>query len=105
MVQDIILCQLKDGLGEEALEIMMRETRIRLLKIPEIRHVRCGKKIDPAMPWPFFVAVEYETMDKKRMAESDAIHVTFVEQVLKPHAAKIERLVYEMEPGKDVRYS
>ena len=48
----------------EKIEWMMRETRIQLLKIPEVLSIRCGKRVDPEAEWPFFLAVELDSMEK-----------------------------------------
>ena len=54
---------------------MMRQTRTTLLKIPEVLSVKCGKRIDPECEWPFFLAVDVESMDKLAMYRDDAFHV------------------------------
>jgi hypothetical protein len=37
---------------------------MQLLKIPEVLNIKCGKRIDPELPWPFFIAIDFESMDK-----------------------------------------
>jgi len=83
----------------------MRTTRMSLLKIPEILSVRCGKNIDPESEWPFFVALDFESLEKLAMTEDDAIYMKFIADILRPHTS--DRLVmnYEMEPGKNLKYS
>ena len=105
MVQNIVLFKLKVGSPPETVEDMMRSTRMSLLKIQEVCSVRCGKRIDGKCEWPFFVAVEYESMDRMEAAHHDPIYIKYVEEVLKPNVADRLILDYEMEPGKDVRYS
>ncbi len=83
----------------------MRSTRMSLLKIQEVRSFRCGKRIDENCEWPFFVAVEYESMDRMEAAHHDPIYIKYVEEVLKPNVEDRLVLDYEMDPGKDVRYS
>ena len=80
-------------------------TRMTLLKIPEVLSVRCGKNIDPKSEWPFFIALDFESMDKLAMTQEDAIFMKFVADVIKPNAADRLTLNYEMEPGKSVKYS
>jgi len=105
MVQHIVLFKLKPETTEEKVEKMMRDTRIQLLKIPEVLSVKCGKRIDPASEWPFFIAVEFESMDKLAVYIDDPIHLKYVQDVIKPSITERLALDYEMEPGKDVRYS
>lgn len=105
MIHHLVLFRLKPEADEEKIEWMMRETRIQLLKIPEVLSVRCGKRIDEKSKWPFFLAVEIESRDKLAQYMSDPHHVKFVEEVIKPNTVERLALDYEMEPGKDIRYS
>jgi hypothetical protein len=105
MVHHITLFKLKAEVTPEKLEKMMMTTRMTLLKIPEILAVKCGKAIDPKMEWPFFISLEFESMEKMQMTQEDAIYMKFVSDVLKPSVAERVVLNYEMEPGKNVKYS
>jgi len=80
-------------------------TRMQLLKIPEVLNIKCGKKIDQDCEWPFFIAVDFESMDKLAVYRSDPVHLKFVEEIIKPNISERLDLDYEMEPGKDVKYS
>jgi hypothetical protein len=105
MVQHIVLFKLKPEINDEKVEQMMRNTRIQLLKIPEVLSVKCGKRISTENDWPFFIAVEFESMDKLAVYLDDSIHLKYVQDVIKPHTTERMALDYEMEPGKDVQYS
>jgi hypothetical protein len=105
MIQHIELFKVRPEVTPVRLEEMMMNTRISLLKIPEVLSVRCGKKVDPKNEWPFFIALEFESLDKFAVFKSDAIYLKFNEEVIKPNITDNVTLVYEMEPGKDVRYS
>ena len=105
MIQHIELFKVRPEVTPARLEEMMMNTRISLLKIPEVLSVRCGKKVDPKNEWPFFIALEFESLDKFAVFKSDAIYLKFNEEVVKPNITDNVTLVYEMEPGKDVRYS
>ncbi len=84
----------------------MVETRIRLLKIPEVNNLRVGKRIDTENnPWIYFYSLDAENMDKLAYILEGAVYSQFEKQVLKPFIAEFQVLNYEMEPGKDVRYS
>ncbi len=105
MIHHLVLFKLKPEVDEERIEWMMRETRIQLLKIPEVCSVRCGKRIEADLEWPFFLAVEVESLDKLRLYRDDPVHQKFVREVLEPHITGRLALDHEMDPGKDVRYS
>lgn len=105
MVHHLVLFKLKPEADDATVEMMMRETRIQLLKIPEVNSVRCGKNITQNAEWPFFLAVEVESMDKLKLYSGDPIHVKFVEEIIKPNTTARLAIDYEMEPGKDVTYS
>ena len=105
MVHQVTLFKLKPEVTPAKLEQMMMSTRMSLLKIPEILSVKCGKNIDSKSPWPFFIALDFESTEKLAMTQDDAIYMKFAADVLKPNTTERLALSYEMEPGKDVRYS
>jgi len=105
MLHNITLFKLQPEVSPAKLEQLMMTTRMTLLKIPEILSVRCGKNIDPASEWPFFIALEFESTEKLAMTEDDAIYMKFVFDVIKPNTVERLTLNYEMEPGKSIKYS
>ena len=105
MVHHVLLFKLQPQVSPAKLEQMMMTTRMSLLKIPEILSVRCGKNIDAQSEWPFFIALDFESMEKLAMTEEDAIYMKFVADVVKPNTAERLALKYEMDPGKSVKYS
>ncbi len=105
MVHHLVLFKLTDEVDDERVEWMMRQTRIRLLKIPEVQSVRCGKRIDPNAEWPFFLSVDVENMERLAIYRDAAHHVKFLEEVIRPFTTERLALDYEMDPGRDVTYS
>jgi Stress responsive A/B Barrel Domain len=105
MVHHIVLYRLKSEVTPARVEEMMMNTRMQLLKIPEVLSIKCGKRIDPETDWPFFIAIDFESMDKFAMFREDSIYVKFVEEVIKPNTEDSLVLDFEMDPGKDVRFS
>ena len=105
MVHHIVLFKLKPDTTNEKIEEMMMQTRMQLLKIPEVMSVKCGKRIDPSSEWPFFIALDFESMDKLAIYRDDSIFLKFVEEILKPNIVEKLVLDYEMDPNRDVRYS
>lgn len=106
MVHQVILAKLKPELPGDTVEKVMVEARIRLLKIPEVRNLSCGKKIDiKGNPHDLFIAMDFENLSKMRVAADSPIFHQFLSQVIEPYVAKQTSFEFEMEPGKDVRYS
>ncbi|HZJ15328.1 MAG TPA: Dabb family protein [Chthoniobacteraceae bacterium] len=105
MVHQITLFKLKPEVTPENLEKMMMATRMSLLKIPEILSVKCGKNIDAKSDWQFFVALDFESMEKLAMTEDDAIYMKFIADVIRGNTTEKVTLNYEMDPGKSTRFS
>ena len=105
MVHQITLFKLKPEVTPAKLEEMMMTTRIQLLKIPEILSVKCGKLIDPAGEWPFFISLDFESMEKLAVTEDDAIYMKFAAEVIRGNTSERLTLNYEMEPGKNLKFS
>ena len=106
MVHHIVLFKLKPEVKPEKLEELMMQTRMSLLKIPEVLSVKCGKRIDVENnEWPFFIALDFESMDKLALYRDDPIHMKYVADIIKPFTSERLALDYEMEPGKDVKFS
>jgi Stress responsive A/B Barrel Domain len=105
MVHHITLFKVKPEVTPQKIEQMMMTTRMSLLKIPEILSVKCGKGIDARNEWPFFISLEFESMEKLAMTQDDAIYMKFITDVVKANTSERLTLNYETEPGKNVRYS
>ena len=106
MVHHIVLLTTKPEVIPSKIEDIMVETRIRLLKIPEVNNLRVGKRIDTANnPHTCFFSFDVENMDKLTFILENAVYVQFEKQILGPFVTTAKVFDYEMEPGKDVRYS
>ena len=105
MVHHVSLFKLKPEVTPEQLESMMMTTRMSLLKIPEILSVKCGKNIDPKNEWRFFIALDFESLEKLAMTEEDAIYMKFMAETIRSNTAEKVTFNYEMEPGKNVKFS
>src|SRR5256886_17451811 len=81
MIHHVVLYKLKPEVTPARVEAMMMNTRMQLLKIPEVLNIKCGKRIDPELPWPFFIAIDFESMDKYAIFREDPIFVKFMEEV------------------------
>src|SRR5436190_23624088 len=105
MVHHIVLFKLRPEVTPARVEEMMMNTLMQLLKIPEVFSIKCGKRIHQEMPWPFFIAIDFESMDKYTIFREDPIFVKFEAEIIKPNTAESVTLDFEMDPGKDVRFS
>ena len=105
MVHHVELFKLKPEVTPARVEEMMMNTRMQLLKIQEVLSIKCGKRIKQEMQWPFFIAIDFESMDKFEIFRDDPIYVKYVEETIKPNVAETVALDFEMDPGKDVQFS
>ena len=106
MIHHVVLLTTKPEVIANKLEEIMVETRIRLLKIPEVNNLRVGKRVDVANnAFTCFFSFDVENMDKLAYVMENAVYVQFEKQILGAFVADSKSLDYEMEPGKDVRYS
>ena len=105
MICHLVLFHLKPEVDEEKIEWMMRETRMQLLKIPEVLAVRCGKRIKEAQEWPFFLSIEVESTEKLALYMAHPVHIKYRDEVVFPNITEHVMFDFEMEPGKDIRYS
>ena len=88
MIHHIVLYKLKPEVTPARVEEMMMNARMQLLKIPEVLSIKCGKRIDPETPWPFFIAIDFESMDKFAIFREDPIYVKFMEEIIKPNICR-----------------
>lgn len=106
MIHHLMLLTTKPEVIPSKLEEIIVETRIRLLKIPEINGLRVGKRVDTTNnPHTFFFSFDVDNMDKLAYVQENAVYIQFERQILGPFVTATKTLDYEMEPGKDVRYS
>ena len=106
MIHHLVLLTTKPEVIPTKLEEIMVETRIRLLKIPEVSNLRVGKRVDTTNnPYTYFFSFDVENMDKLAYILDNAVYFQFERQILGPFMATSKIFDYEMEPGKDVRYS
>ena len=105
MIHLIVLCKLNSEIDDETIETMAREAQAQLLKIPEVLSVRCGRCLTERAEWPFYYAVDLESLQKLELVLDNPIQMRFVTKYVKPNTWNQLELRYELEPGKDVRYS
>jgi hypothetical protein len=105
MIQHLVLLKLNPDVDEQKVEWIMRETRMQLLKIPEVLAVRCGKRIKEDQEWPFFLSIETESTEKLALYMAHPQHIKYRDEVVFPNISEFKMFDFEMEPGKDVRYS
>ena len=85
MIHHLVLLTTKPEVIPSKLEEIMVETRIRLLKIPEVNNLRVGKRVDTANnPHTCFFSFDVENMDKLAFIQVNAVFVQFEKQILGP---------------------
>ena len=105
MVHFIALYKLNADLPEGRTEEMIRKSRSQLLKITEVLNVRSGVRIHEECEWPFFLAMDFESLDKLEMFREDPVLIKFAQEVIQPNTSDCMECIYEMEPGKNIKYS
>ena len=106
MIHHLMLLTPKPDVLPDKIEDIIVEVRIRLLKIPEVNNLRVGKRVDTVNnPYAVFFSFDVENMDKLAYVQENAVYVQFEKQILGKFIASSKVFNYEMEPGKDVRYS
>ncbi|MEO0447618.1 MAG: Dabb family protein [Verrucomicrobiota bacterium] len=102
MVHHLTLFKLRPEVTEEELEVMIRTCRSQLLRIPEVLQLRSGRNVDLGSPWPFFVAMDFESLDKLAMFLKDPLYQRFREEVLRPNTKERLDLRFESDPAKNL---
>lgn len=105
MVHHVTYLQLNESVSDPVLEDMVRGSRTWLLKIPEVLSVRSGRNLDPGSQWQFFYAIEVDSLEKLKLVMSDAYHLKFVEQYLKPNTRNEFGMDFELDPSRELKYS
>ena len=101
MIQHVVLFNLKPEVDAHKIEWMLRETRIRLLKIPVVRGLRCGSRIDPGTDWSLFLLAELDSVEKLACFRNDPVQIGFFNEVIKPNVTDWIALDYQSDPGED----
>lgn len=104
MIRHVVLFKLKPGLEEAKMDWMLRETRMRLLKIPEVRSLRCACKAQAGVEWDFLLLVELDSLERLAAYRAHPEHVLYVSEVLEPNVAERLALDFESTPGGDVLF-
>lgn len=105
MIHHVVFFQLQPHVDAPKLEEMVRTTRSLLLKIPEVLAVKSGRNVDPSSQWPFFMAIEVESLDKLKVTMEEPVHLKFVESVIRPNTTAHFSMDFELDPSKDLKYS
>lgn len=105
MVHYIALYKLHPDITDDQLETMIRSSRSQLLKIPEVLNLCSGKRIEEDSEWPFFIAIDFESLDKMVHYLVHPTYIRFKNEVLRPWTTQRLELRYETDPGKNTKYS
>ncbi|YCM43907.1 Dabb family protein [Verrucomicrobiaceae bacterium 227] len=105
MIFHLLFFKLRPEVTESGIEDMIRSSRSILLKISEVLSVRSGRAIDPKSEWPFFIALEFESLDKKRIFEDDPQFFKFQQVIVEQKTTATFQMDFETDPSKDLKYS
>jgi len=105
MIHHVVFFQLKPEVDAAVLESLVRNSRSLLLKIPEVLNVRSGRNVDTESQWPFFFAIEVDSLQKLQVALDDPFHLKFVEKFIRPHTLAHLALDFELDPSRALKYS
>jgi hypothetical protein len=105
MIHHVTLFQTLPKVDEEKLGQMMISARVSLIKIPEVAVVRTGKNVDPKSPWQFFVAIEVDSLERLKQVKSDSIYIKYLADVISPNVTEQFVASYELEPGREIKFS
>ena len=105
MIHYVALFKLKPKVSEEIIDKMIRASRSQLLRVPEALNVRSGRSVDRDCEWPFFLAIDFENLERLEMFKDDPVSIKFQHDIIEPNTRETLEMVYEMEPGKDPKYS
>lgn len=104
MIHHVVFCKVSAETDAARLEEFTRSSRSLLLKIPEVLSVRSGRNLDTASQWQFFVAIEYESLERKAQAQNHAVFFKFQKEILDPALSTFTQ-TFETDPSKDLKYS
>jgi hypothetical protein len=105
MIHHITLYSVRPQADAARLDGMIIAARVSLFRVPGVQSVRCGKSADLENPWTFFVAIECESMERLRFIKEDAHYIKFIADNITPHIVQAQSYSFEMEVGRDVKYS
>lgn len=105
MVHHLALYKLRSDVTVERLEEMIRRTRSMLLRVPGVLAVRSGRSIDPDNEWPFYVGLDFDSRARQAIFEDDPLYLKYLTEVIDPNTVRSMVVDYELEPGRDPRYS
>lgn len=105
MIHHVVFFQFKPETDPSKVEELVRVSRSLLLKIPEVLNVRSGRNVDPESQWPFFLAIEVDSLEKLRIVKENPYHLKLVENHLKPNTTAQFSQDFELDPSKNLKYS
>ena len=97
MIEHLVLFGLQPEVDEATLAEMVKATRVRLAEIPGVVSVRAGTNVEASSEWPFFLSVEVASMDDLEAYRVHPLHVSYVEEVIKPNTTA--RMAVDFETG------
>ncbi|CAI9085562.1 hypothetical protein A7K93_11210 [Candidatus Methylacidiphilum fumarolicum] len=98
MIHHLCFLSSQNVSNPEQIDNLMIETRVRLLKIPEIMNLRVGKNISPNGSYFFFFSFDVDSIEKLELVKQSPYYYQFEKQILAPLSAIRTEYDFEMEP-------
>jgi len=105
MIHHLLFFKLKPEVDSASLEEAIRASRSILLKVPEVLSVRSGRAVKENSEWPFYIALEFESLEKKRIYEEHPMYLKFKKSIIDRVTLASYHMDYETDPSKDLKYS
>ncbi len=105
MILHLLFFKLKPEVDEDGIAEITRSARSILLKIPEVQSIRTGRATDPDSEWPFYISLEFETLEKKRIYQDDAMFLKFQKHIVERMTIASYHMDYQTDPSKELRFS
>lgn len=102
MIHHICLLSSPKAASPEQIDNLMIETRLRLLKIPEVMNLRVGKSVNSNNSYFFFFSFDVDSLEKLELVKQTAYYYQFEKQVLSSLSALKTEYDFEMEPKKEI---
>lgn len=101
MIEHVVLFKLKPEIESSKIDWMMRETRMRLLKIPSVLGLRCGFRNASKAGWAFFLLVELESEEKLSNYLKNPKYLRFMKEVITPNVTRQLAIDFDTNIGTD----
>jgi len=101
MIDHVVLFKLRPEVDGERVDWMMRETRLRLLKIPSVLAIRTGRSLDACSDWDFFLSVSLDSPERLTSFSREKRYQGLLDEVIAPNTCGRLILDFQTDPGEN----